>query len=537
MCSFSEEMFLRDYFIFDATVGRFCDGRALFDCLSQIYYIDCDRADKLFHLATSPKIRNVATLKDYKQYRRLCKYSEACALHTNYTEADDDILTVKGKALYAAGECGLMDSGNATKASVYTDIVDKANAGQVTALRLYGVLQSEGILFDKRTFDGIKNLTRAARWNSIEGILALLKYDVNNSATYVDMLYTLAVGTPFEDVFVNAQRYHGIKAPKKVKECTLLSKVFGRGQVNPNVYMPVYANLLYSEIVPFKYKEKLLLSESKESINSYMDLPLKLSARKFTYDVSAITELSLKRTEEQNSIIQNALNSDISRFSTFKPLCLCSDSKFMRNYYAKAIKKLFAGANSAEISVSDLAPHDFEPGTNNVFLRSCDEDRNNVFLISFVGDINEQAEKKVCDFLQGDKRRKMHLVRPNIEIDLGSVLPICLCDKANVQVLSRYCDKFEICNPTKEELPILVRELISEKEKQYGIKSLHVETSVTDKLCSVSIDSAELALDLAITANRSGSSELTLTNENASKYIKKREQSRGFGYGGCKDDN
>lgn len=279
------------------------------------------------------------------------------------------------------------------------------------------------------------------------------------------------------------------------------------------------------------------LSTRHGSINSYIDLPLKLSTRKFTYDSSAITGLSLNRAEEQSNIIQNALNSDIRHFSTFKPICLCSDSKFMRSYYAKAINKLFTDANSAEISVVDLAPHDFEPGTNNVFLRNCDEDRNNVFIISFVGDINEQAEKEVCDFLQGDKRRKMHLVRPNIEIDLGSVLPICLCDKANAQMLSRYCDKVEISNPTKEELPVLVRELISEKEKQYEIKGLRIEKSVMDKLCTLTIDSVETALDLAITANRSGSSELTLTNENASKYIKKRESARGFGYGGCKDDN
>ena len=537
MCRFSEEMFLSDYFTFDAVVGRFCDSQTIFGCLSQIYYIDSERAEKLFNLATSTKIRNIATLKDYKRYRRLCKYSEACALHTSYTEAEDDILTIKGKALYVADECGLADSGGATKASVYAKIVDKANIGQVTALRLFGVLQCEGIFFEKRLHDGIKNLTRAARWNSIEGILALLKYDVTNSEAYINMLYTLAMGTPFEEVFEKVRKYHAIKAPKKIKECILLSKVFGRGQITPNVYLPVYANLLYSEIIPFKDKEKLLLSESKDSINSYIDLPLKLSTRKFTYDSSAITGLSLNRAEEQSNIIQNALNSDIRHFSTFKPICLCSDSKFMRSYYAKAINKLFTDANSAEISVVDLAPHDFEPGTNNVFLRNCDEDRNNVFIISFVGDINEQAEKEVCDFLQGDKRRKMHLVRPNIEIDLGSVLPICLCDKANAQMLSRYCDKGEISNPTKEELPVLVRELISEKEKQYEIKGLRIEKSVMDKLCTLTIDSVETALDLAITANRSGSSELTLTNENASKYIKKRESARGFGYGGCKDDN
>ena len=537
MCSFSEEMFLRDYFTFDAVVGRFCDEQELIKCLAEIYYIDNERAKELSALATSKTVRNIVSIKDYKRYRRLRQYADACKIKIGTAELEDDILTIKGKALYATNDCGLIDAGNNTKASVYANVVDKANAGQVTALRLYGVLQCAGIFFEKQLHDGLKNLTRAARWNSTESILALLKYDANNSATYADMLYTLAEGTPFEEVFTNAQRYHSAKAPKKIRECTLLSKVFGRGQVNPNVYMPVYANLLYSEIISFKDKEKLLLSESKDSINSYMDLPLKLSMRKFTYDVSAITELSITRAEEQSSIIQNALNSDIRHFSTFKPLCLCSDSRFMRSYYAKAIKNLFVDANSVDISVIDLSPHDIEPGMNNVFVRSCDEDKNNVFLISFVGEINEQAAKEVCDFLQGDKRKNMHLVRPNIEIDLGAVLPICLCDKANAQMLLRHCEKVEILNPTKGELTVLIQELISEKEKQYGIKRLNVAQSVMNKLCSVSIDAAEAALDSAITANRSGNNELTLTDENASKYIKRREQSRGFGYGGSKDEN
>lgn len=95
----------------------------------------------------------------------------------------------------------------------------------------------------------------------------------------------------------------------------------------------------------------------------------------------------------------------------------------------------------------------------------------------------------------------------------------------------------EILDPTKEELAVLIQELLTEKEKQYGIKTLNVAQSVKNKLYSISIDAAEMALDSAITANRSGSNELTLTDENASKYIKRREQSRGFGYGGSKDEN
>lgn len=537
MCSFSEEMFLRDYFTFDAVVGRFCDGKAIFNCLAQSYHIDGERTDALFALATSKQVCNVTSLKDYKRYRRLRQYSQACGIETSCTDAEDDVLTIKGKALYSIGECGLIDSGNSTRASVYANIVDKSNAGWVTALRLYGVLQCEGIFFEKRLHDGVKNLTRAARWNSIESVLALLKYDSAKQKTYTEMLYTLATGTPYEEISAKVKMHYGIESPQKIKECVLLSKVFGRGQINPNVYLPVCANLLYSTVIPFKDKEKLLLSESKEAIASYMDLPLKLSMRKFSYDVSAITELSLTRAEEQNGIIQSALNSDIRHFSTFKPLCLCSDSKFMRNYYEVAITNLFCDAHVEKISVADLCPHDFEPSMSNVFLHSCNEDKNNVFIISFVGDINEATAKTVCDFLQGAKREKMRLIRPSIEINLGAILPICFCDKSNAQMLARYCEKVEIANPDREELLTLIQVLIAEKGKQYGIKGLNVEESVINKLCTISIDAAETALDMAIAANRNGEQALTLTEENAGKYIKKRETARVFGYGGYKDDN
>lgn len=537
MCSFSEEMFLRDFFTFDAVVGRFCDKQELLNCLAEVYYIGDERAKALFALVNSKTVRNIVSLRDYKRYRRLRQYAEACKLKAGTTETEADVLTNKGKALYATSDCGLIDAGNNTKASVYANIVDKANAGQVTALRLYGVLQCAGIFFEKQLHDGLKNLTRAARWNSVESILALLKYDAANSKVYADMLYTLAAGTPYEAISAKAQKYHGIKAPKKIQECILLSKVFGRGQVTPSVYLPVYANLLYSEIISFKDKEKLLLSESKESVASYIDLPLKLTMRKFSCDVSAITELSITRAEEQNAIIQNALNSDIRHFDSFKPLCLCSESKYMRNYYMSAISGLYSDAHIATVSVVDLNPCDLELSMNNIFVRSCNEDRGNVFILTFNGDINEAAVKEVCNFLQGAKRRKMRLARPSIEINLGAVLPICFCDKSNAQMLSRYCDKIDIATPNQEEQKIFIHELIAAKEEQYGIKGLSVEDGVMSKLLSVSIDAAETALDLAITANRHGDRELTLTEENANKYIKKRETSRGFGYGGCKDDN
>lgn len=537
MYSFSEEMFMLDFFTFDAVVGRFCNRQEIINCLAKAYYVNDERVNQLFAIVTSKKVRNIVSLKDYKRYCRLRQYAETCKLEFSTTVAEDEILTIKGKALYIANDCGLIDVGNSTKASVYSNIVDKANAGQVVALRLYGVLQCAGIFFKKNIYGGVNNLVSAARWNSIESILALLKYDIVNRGLYIDMLFTLTTGTPYEEITIKAQNSYGIKIPKKIMECVLLSKVFGRGQVNPNIYLPVYANLLYSEIISFKDKEKILLLESKESVASYIDLPLKLSMQKFSYDVTAISELPIKRAEEQNAIIQNALNSDIRQFDVFKPLCLCSDSRYMRDYYRTAISKLYIDAHVETISIGDLNPCDFEPNMDNVFIRNCIEDMANVFIIYLVGDIKEAIIKVVCNFLQSAKRGKMRLMRPSIEIDLRMVLPICFCDKNNAQMLARYCEKIEIAAPNQEEQALFIRELISVKEGQYGITGLNIKDGVMNKLLSMSIDEAETVLDLAIAANRNGNQQLTLTVENASKFFKKREITRGFGYGGYKDVN
>ena len=107
MSSFSEEVFLRDFFTFDAVVGRCCNEQELISCLAEVYYINGERANELFSLVSSKTVRNVVSFKDYKRYRRLRQYAEACKLKPGTTEAEDDVLTIKGKALYATSECVL----------------------------------------------------------------------------------------------------------------------------------------------------------------------------------------------------------------------------------------------------------------------------------------------------------------------------------------------------------------------------------------------------------------------------------------------
>ncbi len=536
MLKINEEKFLLDYFTYAAVVGKFCDKAELFDLMVQIHHIPQVRKAELYTLVTSSEVCDIATLGEYKLQCRLRKYAQLRGIDLAKDGATEDILKIKGRALYIVNECDLGNIANDTKASVYDKIVQKANAGKVTALRLYGVLQCRGLFLAQNSHNGVKNLTRAARWNSEEALLALLYFDATNADKYGSMLYTLTSDTPYGETALNILHEIGIGQPQKSAECVLLTKVFGRGHISPNVYIANYANLLYSPIVSFADKKRFLLSDNADALASCANLPLNFSKNKLAYFPSAIAHLPLSRVDEQNVILQNAVNGDICHLRTFKPLCLCSDSVYMRNYYAKAIEGLYKDANVVTLQVADMEAHDLEPTAHNVFVRSCADDKANVFLLFFVGEIGESQFKEACDFLQSAKRARMRLMQPDIQIDLSDVLPVCLCDKANAQAVSQYCNQVQIMLPDKRERTILINELIVEKKQQYGLNGLVLGQEIVDKLNSVSVDEAEYALDLAIAANRHGEKTLTLTSENSGKYMKKRDISRGFGYGGCGDD-
>lgn len=570
MSSFIEEMFLTEFFILDAVVGGFCDEVVLFDRIADIYRVDKTLRETLYKLATMGKVREVATLRDYNLYMRLRQFritykqnsstlidfgkkiyyqSKPTAFFgfnedfktESLTKCDEEeaihiITMIKGKALRSVNESGLICSLGNTRASVHANIVGKAKEGNVTALRVYGFLQCEGIFFELNRKYGVKNLKRAARWNNIESLLALRLYD-ETQAEYADMLATLSKDTPYEELAAEICLRERKEKPKTVKECILLSKVFGRGQIDTKTYLPAYANLLYSEVIPFKNKEKLLISEGKEQILSYNDLPLKLTKREFSCDTSRLSDLPIKRSSEQNAVIRNAFNRDICFMDTFKPLCICSDSKVMRNYYMKAISEMYEGVHIETIDAADLNDRDIEPSADNIFLRSVNEDKANIFFISMVGDVNDMVLEEIQNFLQSAKRRRTNLRYPNIEIDLGAVMPICFCDKSNAQSLVGFCDKVEISEPDKKERAVLIGELLETKAKLYGLNELTVGEEIMEKLLSLPIDVADNALDLAIIANRQSERKINLTAENASEYLKKRELSRGYGYGGCKDAN
>ena len=202
----------------------------------------------------------------------------------------------------------------------------------------------------------------------------------------------------------------------------------------------------------------------------------------------------------------------------------------MLGYYADLIPRCFRGCHVERIEVSDLSECDFEPTKNNIFVRSCDEDSFNIYLLFFRGEVGDREFDLARNFLQSDKRSKFRLNHPGITLDLSAVLPICLADGENAKKLRPYCDVIRISEPAEEEKQSFLRRILAEKASVYGISSLTAEEKLAEKLTRYPVDEIETICDTAIREHRMQT--LTLTEETVRPYMKSAGAKRAYGFGG-----
>jgi hypothetical protein len=275
-------------------------------------------------------------------------------------------------------------------------------------------------------------------------------------------------------------------------------------------------------------KEKAIFNPGKEAIAAIADLPLKVAQNEPTHDISWLNKVALCRKTEQEKIVTNLGYNTQSL--AYRPLGVYSDSKYLLQMYAKALQSI-KGVNVERINVSDLVNYDLERTANNVFIRSVDEDRNNIFLISVVGDIPEQVIENVKGFLITEKRRKFHLSVPNVTMNLSNVLPIVFCDKRNMQALADVCDMVEIADVTQKEMPLLIADIVESKKAEYGITQVKWAEDVVDCFCNMRPDDIEKCIDKAIRAEALKFDSVHLDKGLLTKYKEGTTKSCYIGFG------
>lgn len=500
------ELFLSTYFMFDAVAGRLVrNPKILFDRLFPAFCLPEQDREALFAHTQKDEVKEIEAYGDYAQVCRIQKYAEISEIESGIAPDTLATIAVKGGALRKVKQFGYEEFAPSTEAESCKILTESANMGLVSSLCALGFLQCEGIFVAKNTRLGIKNLERAAKWNSIEGILLSLCYDEKHRALNLDRLYTVTRGTIYEDVYAAAEGvYECGREAHVLQETRMLAKAFGLGIAKPDLYTAQSARFIYSEIIGLKDKERVLFSGHQEMIAETVDLPLKLTCKDIAFDNAAFGELPLLREKEQEAICRAVINSDMRRDAAYRPLCVVGDSSYLLGLYLTAMEKAFPSAHIEKIEVADLGEYDVEPTKHNVFVRSCDEDRQNVYILNFKGEIKEPVMSLVKSFLQSDKRGKFRLLHPNAIIDLGAVLPICFCDRQNARLLKSCCDVVTLDAVSEAEKADILAYIIREKAGKYKIANTQIEQAAQELLMTYSVDRAETVTDRVVRCNRNG---------------------------------
>ena len=532
MLNATVELFLSEYFLFKAVLGKYLENsETLFRVLSRIFLIPQAQVAKLYRLTQNDVTQGIITENDFMQYQRMQKYSQLIGSESKVDAAWEEITNIKGNAILMAQAQELIVDADVSRNTLYTCLSSGETRGVVSAMRIMGILKCEGIFLDQNKEAGVKTLSKAADWNDSISMLALLYYCGEGRSFNMARLTQVLTGTPFEALGEIAAKQYGEAGEWDVEEVKLLDKSFHSGVLKRDIYDPKYARILHSCALYMKDKEKAVFTPSKEQLCAISDLPLKLSREKMTViDDCELHKTAIKRESEVTAIVHALKNSDLRCKSSYRPLCLTCESKYVLNMYARAIRVKNASAHYEIIDVADLSEYDLEPTQNNIFVRSIDEDRDNRFLLFFYGEIPERKFEAVKSILRSARRAKFHLFSPNVTLNLSAVLPICFCDEANSQLLKPYCDEIVLAKVAEEELPAAIQGILSRTQKLYGVGTISLSGDVQSVFSGYDVDTAERLIDAAVRARREKGAAITLSREILQQYVgDSGRQTIGFG--------
>ena len=528
------ELFLSEYFLIKAVLGRYLkDSKDLFFRMSKIFLIPQSEAEKLYILSENELAESILTEKDFLRHQRMLKFTRLNGLADESNPEWEEVVKIKGNAISLAFAHNLMPSAEASRNAVYSAITEAADSGIVSALRIQGILQCEGVYFDKNTAAGIKNLSKAADWNDSVSTLALLKYCPERREFNMARLRMQVQDTPFEKLYADAVETFGLRGGADVAEVKLLKKAFASAVLKREVFDPKYARILYSEILYIKDKENAIFSVNKEQLAVIGNLPLKLSFKRYAAQTMRLSNAPLNREGESETVNRALGNTDLRTVPAYRPLCLCCESRYVLDAYAREIANGSGGAHVELIDVEDVIDYDLEPTPNNIFVRSIDEDKDNAFLLFFSGDIPEKKIDAVKQFLQCAKRAKFHLNNPNVTLNLSAVLPICFCDKANAGILKKFCDVVQLEAVTANEIPHAIDDILSRKKLLYGVDGITLESGAVEFFSRCGIDAVEKLIDIALRAYRGAGAGITLTRDNITPFATELDNEYTIGFGGA----
>ncbi len=533
MLNSATELLLTNYFYVATLVGDFLGGeKKLFYRLSKMFNIPNQEAEKLYDIASSRELNEIDTFNKFNQHNRLLKYYELSGKSSPLLHEYEEVIRIKGNVLASLKGTPFEVSKNVPRQVVYNTLISATNAGSVNALFACGLLQCEGIFFDRNFKAGIKKLKNAADWLDIVSLLALIEYEESSRNYNLARLDIAACNTPYESlVQAVISNYDIPQYLGDLSASVLLIKAFASDTLKREQYDAKVSRILNSRVLSFDDKERLIYTASKDLFSTVGNLPLKLGKSGFADIVRDFKiKLPFNRNEEKHEI-EEWLSRVSNSGTGIRPLCIVSDSEYTQGLYANAFADALSSAHIVRIDIAALTGYDLEPSPGNVFVRNIDEDKFNVFMLSARDELNEQALSVVINFARSSAHRQFHISTLGVALDLSGIMIICFSDKRNAGAFKQHFQVLELKELSSEERKESFDKIICARAKTYGLTSATICDEAYLSMRGCSIDQAEKALDAAIRHNSANRKDITITVDMIAPYIKNTQKST-IGFGG-----
>ncbi len=530
------EAFIYEYYLYFSILGSFFDSKELFNILSDIFCLKSQ--DDLFNLLEGETILSIKSEEDYKRYKRIEQYNHLTNYPKMLSSKEETIIALKGKAIIEAKKNQIYSDYNDPESLVLTKLYEGVEKGNVIAMRVFGTLKCTGFLLNKNLEEGIKTLNSTTRWGDFISALSLLKFDSLNQTATLTMLHSIVLKTLNQTIFFNICNAYSLNTTEYNEKTLILKRAFAMDRLNSKIFNPLIAKLVYDSILENKEIEKIIFSQNKDIIYEICELPIALSKNHILIQKDSADFVFKERKSEFDVLICTLKNRDLRAQKAYKPIGLYSDNEDILYLYKKYLLNVLQENHVVEVDVHSLNLNDLEWNKNNLFIRNLLDEKYTVFILKFKGKIPVSILEWFESFLNTETRKRISLAYPPISLDLRYILPICICDKYNMNALNPLLDWIHVSDISKEEKKSIIYNLIIEKEKLYSLKSVAIQDDAAKMLHKFSINIIESILDEVLMNQKETYEKITITCEMLHPYLmSKAEQKASFGFGGILYEN
>ncbi len=521
------ELFLYEYFLLEAVIKDRADKKDILNRLKASYFITDEDIEDITKIISNEQISVIKTEAEYKRFRRIIQYLNIIGENVNISDVEMKAISIKGEALKSLSKHNLKIKDEMSKESIEKMLINSAMGGDILSLRILGFLEFEGIVVNKNKKLSKENLYKGLRWGNLQSTLLYLNY-FNKEKNIDSILYSIVKNTLYESILDLIRDKYGIEFKSESKEINLLRSAISLHKLDEERYESLIDRILYSNALSINDKERILLSEDRSLLDSCYDLPLNLSRDSIEINENLFKD-SLFRSDEQKNIKDLLIDSSNRMNTDYKPICITTDSSLLLDYYSNKVSSAIMNANVQMFDISELCEYELGPTKNNLLLRHIEENRINVFIFKFIGDIQDDVFNDIKAFLKTNKRRKYIINSPAIELDISSIIPVCICDSDNYKRIKELVNSYELEAITTKDKEAILKENIVNKYQA------NISDDVLSKLALIPMDKAEKAVSAILKEG----SEIDINK--VDKYLADNNITannvRRFGFGGVINEN